>query len=64
MSHTLETLMYQTGQVFLIPTLAVIAILFLYAFLLRRCRRRRLRRCRCRKPRYLPERRPDWLCKQ
>lgn len=32
MSHTLETLMYQTGQVFLIPTLAVIAILFLYAF--------------------------------
>jgi len=32
MSHTLETLMYQTGQVFLIPTLAVITILFLYAF--------------------------------
>lgn len=32
MSQTLEILMYQTGQVFLIPTLAVIALLFLYAF--------------------------------
>jgi biopolymer transport protein ExbB/TolQ len=32
MSQTLETLMYQTGQVFLIPTLAVIAIMFIYAF--------------------------------
>jgi biopolymer transport protein ExbB/TolQ len=32
MSHTLETLMYQIGQLFLIPTLAAIAILFLYAF--------------------------------
>jgi biopolymer transport protein ExbB/TolQ len=27
-----ETLMYQTGQIFLMPTLAVIALLFLYAF--------------------------------
>jgi biopolymer transport protein ExbB/TolQ len=32
MSQLLEILMYQTGQVFLIPTLAVIALLFLYAF--------------------------------
>ena len=28
----LETLMYQTSQIFLMPTLAVIALLFLYAF--------------------------------
>jgi biopolymer transport protein ExbB/TolQ len=27
-----ETLMYQTSQIFLMPTLAVIALLFLYAF--------------------------------
>jgi biopolymer transport protein ExbB/TolQ len=32
MSHNLEVLMYQAGQVFLIPTLAVIALLFFYAF--------------------------------
>jgi len=32
MSQMFETLMYQIGQVFLIPTLAVIAILFFYAF--------------------------------
>ncbi|MBW7902469.1 MAG: MotA/TolQ/ExbB proton channel family protein [Rhodocyclaceae bacterium] len=32
MSHMLEVLMYQAGQVFLIPTLAVIALLFFYAF--------------------------------
>ncbi len=32
MSHSLEVLMYQAGQVFLMPTLAVIALLFLYAF--------------------------------
>lgn len=32
MSHTLEVLMYQAGQVFLFPTLAVIGLLFLYAF--------------------------------
>jgi biopolymer transport protein ExbB/TolQ len=32
MNASIETLMYQTGQVFLIPTLAVIAILFLYSF--------------------------------
>ncbi len=32
MSQTLEVLMYQTGQVFLIPTLVAIALLFLYAF--------------------------------
>lgn len=32
MSNTLEVLMYQVGQVFLIPTLAVIAFLFFYAF--------------------------------
>lgn len=32
MSQTLETLMYQTSQVFLMPTLAVIAIFFLYSF--------------------------------
>ena len=28
----LETMMYQTSQIFLMPTLAVIALLFLYAF--------------------------------
>ena len=32
MNPSIETLMYQTGQVFLFPTLAVIAILFLYSF--------------------------------
>ena len=32
MSQTLEVLMYQIGQVFLIPTLLVIAIMFLYSF--------------------------------
>jgi biopolymer transport protein ExbB/TolQ len=32
MSQTLEVLMYQTGQVFLIPTLVAIALLFFYAF--------------------------------
>lgn len=32
MSHPLEVLMYQAGQVFLIPTLAVIALLFFYSF--------------------------------
>jgi len=32
MSHSLEVLMYQVGQVFLIPTLAVIALLFFHAF--------------------------------
>lgn len=31
MSQLIETLMYQVGQIFLIPTLAVIALLFLYA---------------------------------
>ncbi|WP_276809559.1 MotA/TolQ/ExbB proton channel family protein [Castellaniella defragrans] len=31
MSHLLETLMYQIGQIFLIPTLVIIALLFLYA---------------------------------
>lgn len=31
MSHTLEELMYQIGQVFLIPTLLAISILFLYS---------------------------------
>ncbi len=32
MGHNFEVLMYQAGQVFLIPTLAVIALLFFYAF--------------------------------
>ena len=32
MSNALEVVMYQTGQAFLIPTLAVIALLFVYAF--------------------------------
>jgi biopolymer transport protein ExbB/TolQ len=32
MSQMLEVLMYQTGQVFLIPTLVAIAFLFLYSF--------------------------------
>ncbi len=32
MNTTLETLMYQLGQVFLIPVLAAVAVLFLYAF--------------------------------
>ncbi len=32
MSQTLEALMYQIGQVFLIPTLLAITLLFLYAF--------------------------------
>jgi len=32
MSHTLEVLMYQAGQVFMIPTLAVVALLFFYSF--------------------------------
>lgn len=32
MNSTLETLMYQVSQFFLVPTLAVIALLFLYAF--------------------------------
>ncbi len=32
MSHTLEILMYQTGQIFLIPMLVAIAVLFLYSF--------------------------------
>lgn len=32
MSHPLEVLMYQAGQVFLIPTLAVVALLFFYSF--------------------------------
>ena len=32
MSQMLETLMYQTGQVFLIPTLLAIALLFVYSF--------------------------------
>lgn len=32
MSQTLEVLMYQAGQVFLIPTLAVVALLFFYSF--------------------------------
>lgn len=31
MSQLLETLMYQVGQIFLIPTLVIIALLFLYA---------------------------------
>jgi len=31
MSHTLELLMYQLGQVFLIPTLLAISLLFIYA---------------------------------
>ncbi len=33
MSPLLETLMHQVGRIFLIPTLAVIALLFLYALL-------------------------------
>lgn len=32
MSQVVEVFMYQTGQMFLIPTLAAIALLFLYAF--------------------------------
>ncbi len=32
MSQMLEVLMYQIGQIFLIPTLLVIAIMFLYSF--------------------------------
>lgn len=32
MNSTLETLMYQLGQVFMIPVLAAVALLFLYAF--------------------------------
>lgn len=32
MNANIETLMYQLGQVFLIPVLAAVAILFLYAF--------------------------------
>lgn len=32
MSQMVETFMYQTGQIFLIPTLATIGLLFLYAF--------------------------------
>lgn len=32
MNASLETLMYQLGQVFLIPVLAAVAILFIYAF--------------------------------
>ncbi|MBS3936636.1 MAG: MotA/TolQ/ExbB proton channel family protein [Sulfuritalea sp.] len=32
MSQVLEALMYQISQIFLIPTLVVIALLFLYAF--------------------------------
>lgn len=32
MSHLVETTMYQISQIFLMPTLALIAILFLYAF--------------------------------
>jgi hypothetical protein len=32
MSHTLEILMYQVGQIFLIPTLLVITLMFLYSF--------------------------------
>lgn len=32
MSQTLEILMYQTGQVFLIPTLVAIVFLFFYSF--------------------------------
>ena len=32
MSHTLEVLMYQVGQVFLIPTLLVITLMFFYSF--------------------------------
>ena len=34
MSHLLESLMYQASQVFLFPTLLVIAVLFVYAFFL------------------------------
>jgi hypothetical protein len=32
MNVSIETLMYQLGQVFLVPVLAAVAILFLYAF--------------------------------
>ena len=32
MSHTLENLMYTVAQLFLLPTLLLIALLFLYAF--------------------------------
>lgn len=32
MTTSLETLMYQLGQVFLLPVLAAVALLFLYAF--------------------------------
>ncbi len=32
MNSTIETLMYQLGQVFLVPVLAAVAVLFLYAF--------------------------------
>lgn len=32
MSHALENLMYQVGQVFLLPTLMLIVALFIYAF--------------------------------
>ncbi|MCX8146115.1 MAG: MotA/TolQ/ExbB proton channel family protein [Azovibrio sp.] len=32
MSHLLELTMYQISQIFLLPTLALIALLFLYAF--------------------------------
>ncbi len=32
MSHALEILMYQVGQVFLIPTLVVITLMFFYSF--------------------------------
>ena len=32
MISTIETLMYQLGQVFMIPVMAAVAILFLYAF--------------------------------
>ena len=32
MNASIETLMYQLGQVFLVPVLAAVAILFLYAF--------------------------------
>lgn len=32
MSHSLEILMYQVGQIFLIPTLLVITLMFFYSF--------------------------------
>jgi biopolymer transport protein ExbB/TolQ len=32
MNASIETLMYQLGQVFLVPVLAAVAVLFLYAF--------------------------------